>query len=804
MIQSRLRMMVLLLASCFAGSVFAAPTATISIVGSERPVSGGWDTGAITISFNGFSETATYGQFSTPDSIAAQLAAKFAQDPISALPRLCTLGVCAKAHGSAIVFELASAGPYTSLSTSVSGSSFTVDGSTWPLQPRLLTPSLDVTCSPNPVVLGSTIICNALMPASATGTVAFSLDAGSPWSPATLASGNATASTSLPGVAAGDHYVTASYSGDGQFIPVKEIFHLSVIASGLTQVSLYSFSMSAIGDLEPNGNIRHYTDSVNGTWDLTYDTLNRLATADMTDPIGSAQHFCWSYDAFGNRLVQATSSQAFTGSSGYPTCQTGTPGPSPPHQATYSAKNQFTSVDALPALSVNSYDAAGNLRYTADMLHLLLYDAEGRTCGFVTAPLSGGRQLIQYIYDAEGRRVAKGTKVLSSNETPACGPASSLTVTNVYVTDQAGVIVTEMDGSGTWMHTNVSAGGQFIATYANDSLGVHFHLTDWLGTRRVQANYLGIAETSFTNLPYGEAPPVTSDVTEQHFTGKERDTESGLDYFGSRYYGSSMGRFMSPDPSGLLYSDPNDPQSLNLYSYVRNNPLKNIDPTGLDCVYLNDEGTGVEAGGIDHDTSEGECNVNGGYYAPGHVSDASSVHIGSGDQIGISSSVNGQGVFSIVNCSGCSTKNSDGSLMGAMTQTFGNLSPADNLFITGYSFLHPGPRPLDKVDRWPPLLTQSQIYNYCAIAVSLRAGGTVPGDTGTASSLPSTMGAGGTDADNTMPVPSNKAQFARLSPEPTASAPMNANAAKLDTPVAMLALAGSVGECVKAVTAANR
>lgn len=57
------------------------------------------------------------------------------------------------------------------------------------------------------------------------------------------------------------------------------------------------------------------------------------------------------------------------------------------------------------------------------------------------------------------------------------------------------------------------------------------------------------------------------------FTGKERDIESGLDNFEARYYGSSMGRFMSPDYSGLMYADPLNRQSFNLYSYVRNNPL---------------------------------------------------------------------------------------------------------------------------------------------------------------------------------------------------------------------------------------
>ncbi|MDR3411120.1 MAG: RHS repeat-associated core domain-containing protein, partial [Formivibrio sp.] len=68
------------------------------------------------------------------------------------------------------------------------------------------------------------------------------------------------------------------------------------------------------------------------------------------------------------------------------------------------------------------------------------------------------------------------------------------------------------------------------------------------------------------------------------FTGKERDTESGNDYFGARYYSSSMGRFLSPDWSAKVepvpYSKLDDPQSLNLYAYVENNPLDKVDVDG--------------------------------------------------------------------------------------------------------------------------------------------------------------------------------------------------------------------------------
>jgi len=67
-------------------------------------------------------------------------------------------------------------------------------------------------------------------------------------------------------------------------------------------------------------------------------------------------------------------------------------------------------------------------------------------------------------------------------------------------------------------------------------------------------------------------------------TGKERDTESGLDYFGARYYASNMGRWMSPDwadkPEAVPYSSLDNPQSRNLYGYVGNNPLSKADADG--------------------------------------------------------------------------------------------------------------------------------------------------------------------------------------------------------------------------------
>jgi len=136
-----------------------------------------------------------------------------------------------------------------------------------------------------------------------------------------------------------------------------------------------------------------------------------------------------------------------------------------------------------------------------------------------------------------------------------------------------------------WQHSNVYAAGKLLATY--DADGLHYYLDDPLGSRRVQTDYAGVLEQSCASLPFGDnlaCSGSTQYPTEHHFTGKERDAESGLDYFGARYYASSLARFMSPDWSAKIepvpYSKLDDPQTLNLYAYVQNNPLASVDPDG--------------------------------------------------------------------------------------------------------------------------------------------------------------------------------------------------------------------------------
>jgi len=201
-------------------------------------------------------------------------------------------------------------------------------------------------------------------------------------------------------------------------------------------------------------------------------------------------------------------------------------------------------------------------------------------------PIPGMTAMTGYLYDADGARVAKSTIT-----TMSCDPtANGFQFTENYVLGPTSEELTMLDGNNNWQRTNVYAAGELMATY--DISGLHFHLSDPVGSRRIQLSgnltTLGEPEAYIQSLPFGDqlasspvqyAPGTADDATPLYFTGKERDAESGNDYFGARYYASSLGRWLSPDRPFTDQHNTN-PQSWNLYSYVRNNPLLMIDPDG--------------------------------------------------------------------------------------------------------------------------------------------------------------------------------------------------------------------------------
>ena len=106
-------------------------------------------------------------------------------------------------------------------------------------------------------------------------------------------------------------------------------------------------------------------------------------------------------------------------------------------------------------------------------------------------------------------------------------------------------------------------------------------VTDQSANVIARHDYLPFGEEILSGIAGRSGQFGADDNVCQKFTAKERDSETGLDYFGARYYGSELGRFTSPDPK--LTADAFDnPQAWNKYAHTGNNPLRYTDPDGKD------------------------------------------------------------------------------------------------------------------------------------------------------------------------------------------------------------------------------
>ena len=270
-----------------------------------------------------------------------------------------------------------------------------------------------------------------------------------------------------------------------------------------------------------------------------YDPLNRIKRIEE-----GIQSRDFDYDRFGNMWVPNASSgfarDSFT----------------PATSAWFDANNRLTN----PTLGVQ-HDAAENLTAMGGFTYE--YDAEGMMNKATPGVGSG----TVYRYDGEGRRVQKQT---------GTGPVTT------FVYNAFGELAAEYTSGG------IPAG---------QPTGTHYLMADHLGSTRLVMDASGNVVSRHDYLPFGEEinanvsgrttamKYVLNDDLTQRFTGKERDSETGLDYFGARYLSGAMGRFTSPD--NQKFSEKTDPQSWNLYLYTGNNPLNRIDPTGENWFQVN-------------------------------------------------------------------------------------------------------------------------------------------------------------------------------------------------------------------------
>jgi len=270
----------------------------------------------------------------------------------------------------------------------------------------------------------------------------------------------------------------------------------------------------------------------NRTEVFTYDSLNRIKQAYSNGPSwGEA----FTIDAWGNLT----------------------------NRDPVAGKTNYEALTAAPASNLNQlsgfgHDAAGNLMTNGGLTYS--YDAENRL-----ASVSGTG--LTYIYDGDGQRVQK-----------------SGTPTSLYWYDMGGNALTETNGSGGLISDYVFFNGKRVAR-RDANASIHYYFSDHLGSASVITDASGLINEESDYYPYGgEIPIINNDPNHYKFTGKERDGESGLDNFEARYYASNLGRFMTPDwalrPIAVPYAVFGDPQTLNLYTYVENEPLNRIDADG--------------------------------------------------------------------------------------------------------------------------------------------------------------------------------------------------------------------------------
>jgi RHS repeat-associated protein len=342
-----------------------------------------------------------------------------------------------------------------------------------------------------------------------------------------------------------------------------------------------------------NGDVTAQTLTV-GTWvaqeSYQYDPLNRLYNAldsvsyvDATGaqhPSAASSNRDFRYDRFGNGwVVQGTAAgQALSSNTPQDTNNCSTAGVECASTWFNGTNNRMTGYN---------YDPDGNQKSLFGGVSLS-YDAEYRLTSSVINAVA-----TSFVYDGNGHRVMK----LNCPSAAPCGYSDSEVTINLYVYDSSGDLAAE------YTTGSVTAVGTMFLT--QDHLGSTRATTD--GNQNVTARYdylpFGEQITDTTVgaravVPgYGNGAPDNSPL---RFTGKERDAETSLDFFGARYYSGAEGRFMSADwsaaPQPVPYARFDNPQSLNLYAYVLNDPASETDTDGhIDCTGDNAKGAGCQA-----------------------------------------------------------------------------------------------------------------------------------------------------------------------------------------------------------------
>lgn len=324
--------------------------------------------------------------------------------------------------------------------------------------------------------------------------------------------------------------VTTLYEYDAKTNQLTSIQHLDSKNAVLLK---FVYELDAVGNRTKM--TRTEANGATGVTRYKYDALYRLIEVVYPD----GETVTYEYDVTSNRTVMNSSKNGVT-------------------RYTYNSLGQLTQLEGSKETESFSYDANGNMaerkkksggtvRYSWDYENLLVGVNDGTT-------------KVSFGYDGDGRRLVK---TVNGQTTKYVQQGSALPQVLVQVTGA------QTTRSLLGLPRIGESNSQATTFYLEDGLGSVVGITDASGSLK------GITEYDAFGAPR-TAPSLPASFG---FTGEQFDTETGLLFLRARYYDPKIGRFISADPFPPFALDP---QSLNRYSYVENNPINSVDPLGLE------------------------------------------------------------------------------------------------------------------------------------------------------------------------------------------------------------------------------
>jgi len=235
------------------------------------------------------------------------------------------------------------------------------------------------------------------------------------------------------------------------------------------------------------------------------------------------------------------------------------------------AQNQTFSYDAIGNVTSNS--AVGGYSY-GDPAHKHAVTAAGSA---------------SYVYDGNGNMTSGDGRTLAWDGADRLRTVTQNGISTTFTYDSDGVRLKKVNGATTIRYFDKLAeevNGALVKYYYAGPMVVarkqggttHWYHSDRLGSIRLMTDAAGAEVRDYDYKPFGSLQASSGTVAnERTFTGHIQDDSTGLLYMLARYHDPKLGRFISPD--GVI-PELDEPQDINRYSYVRNNPVNNIDPTG--------------------------------------------------------------------------------------------------------------------------------------------------------------------------------------------------------------------------------